>query len=200
MVFKSPEQEIRELRGWLRPDPRRRLLPAWGLGVVLILLGAFICAYFFHRDTRSPLPDEDGLILWLIMGLLSVLCGMLTMVLSALFVLQDNRSLGFREDGLVYRSIDGAEQCFLWVNIQNMTPDQPKSIDLLLQGGQHANLRLDWLDVDMHLLTDALQRAQQSFLLGTTYSLFDHLSDLEIPPCLPLHLTQEPSRSDLQDK
>ena len=76
----TEKRELKEAVAWLRPDPRQRLYPAWGLGVLLLIVGSTCCGIFFHQ----AIPDSA---LLLMVGLGSVLCGMLTMVVSALKVL-----------------------------------------------------------------------------------------------------------------
>lgn len=197
--FQAPEEELRELWGWLRPDPKRRLLPAWGLGVVFIILGSSICAIFFlGEDQQSEIgPNGKGPLL-LLVGLLSVFTGMMTMVISALRILSDERSIGFRSDGLTLFDISGQEQTVQWRDLVDIISYPDAKIELKLQDDQRVTVRVEWLGVDPYIFAQALRDEHKRYLFGVPTGLLEHLQLLGLKVTHRIHLASDdksPSRS-----
>lgn len=167
--------DLSEVIGWVRPDPRKRLIPAWALGVALVLIGASLCAVFFGGGYGSDISDS----LILTGGLLSVLLGMLTMVVSALHVLRDEQSLTFLTEGMSYHDIRGREHRVLWSEVSSIqVVDQ--SLILTQTSGDEVTLRLDWIPMDLKHLRASLLEVQRRSLMGIPQDISTALGELNI--------------------
>lgn len=95
---------------WFRPDPRIPLIPVWRISVLLLLLGAGLCGWFFVHIDEDPIH-------YLLLGLCSVSVGMLTMVRAALKVLADERCIGLFKEGLIVRDLYAQRVRLAWHEI-----------------------------------------------------------------------------------
>ena len=182
--FQAPD-ELDHIIGWLRPDPRRRLIPAWGLAVLLVLIGAGLCAVFFlSEETGGRVKVGEAAPILLFGGLLSILLGMLTMVVNAIKVLQDERSVAFLSDGLLYSDVRGEISEMLWRDVESVKVSEPSSLraalEVSLHSGRYVTLRLEWLNVDLELFKRLLLDEQRRYLMGVPHQVNHGLSKLKL--------------------
>ena len=177
---KELKEELRGVIGWLRPDPRRRLTPAWALGVALVLVGASVCAVFFWGYQRGDTPAaREGEPLLLIAGLLAVLSGMLTMVVSAFQVLRDERSLTFLESGLSYHDVRGKEYRLTWGDIDTIEMIE-RGLRIQRIDGPSITIRLDWIAADPAELRHALLEIRRRSLMGVPQDIAATITELNL--------------------
>lgn len=178
--FQAPE-ELEGIIGWLRPDPRQRLIPAWGLGVLLVLIGAGLCAVFFLSDETGGRVEVGSAGPWLLFGGLgSVLLGMLTMVINAIKVLQDERSLAFLVEGLEYTDVIGRSTELLWREVEEISIKEHArgALEVTLSDQRTVTMRLEWLKVELTSLRAALLAEQRRYLMGVPHQVPQTLDTL----------------------
>ena len=167
----KPERDLE----WYRPDPRRRLFRPWAYGVLLVCLGAFLCALFFAQ----VLPEPGAAIL-LFSGLGSILGGLLTFVLSALKILQDETCVALRVEGVLYREISGQIHQFPWAEIDDVTAAEDSALHLLISVEGRVRperLRVAGLRLNAQALAARILEVRRQILLG--------LDPKKIPPLTP---------------
>lgn len=175
------KKELKEAIAWLRPDPRKRLYPAWGLGVLLVIVGAGCCGLFFH------LAKPNSALL-LLVGLSSILLGMLTMVFSAFKVLSDNTCILWTKDALIYRDQDNRRTEITWSQISRFNFDEEQRyIEVLWSDTQRVKLHLNQMGVDPKHLCKVLKEEQRKSLMGIKLRTAQELRALQIPVSLSPH-------------
>ena len=172
------KRELKEAIAWLRPDPRKRLYPAWGLGVLLLIVGSGCCGIFFHQ----AIPDSA---LLLVVGLLSVLLGMLTMVFSAFKVLSDNTCLLWTQKSLIYRDQDNRRTEMLWSEITELIAmEEQQYIEVIWADSQHLKLHLNLMGVSPLKLSQILKEEQRKSLMGIKLRSAEELRAEKVPVSL----------------
>lgn len=163
--FDQPEREVE----WYRPDPRRRLFRPWLFAVCLVCTGALACALFFI----NALP-EPGAAFLLFCGLGAILGGMLTIVLSALKVLEDETCISLREEGLLYRDCSGEIQQFPWELLDEVSLDRDRRgfITLRIEGrAGYSRLQATSMQRSPEALVERIREVQRHLLLGLDLKL-----------------------------
>ena len=156
-------------------DPRKRLYPAWGLSVLLVLVGSGCSGLFFHQ----AIPDS---ILLLIIGLSCVLLGMLTMVLSALKVLSDDTSLLWTQTGVIYRDQDARRTELEWRDITHFQCEKHLHyIELTTAADYRLKLHLHSMRLDPEVLCSVLREEQRKALMGVKLRGPKELRLLKLP-------------------
>ena len=176
---------------WLRPDPRRQLIPVWLFGVCLLLVGSGLCALFFSSQGINPQNiSEDQNPLHLFLGLFCVLCGMLTMVVSALRVLSDERCLTLMDSGITYTNRAGLITHVDWTNVLQVK-HSPTSDSILEFDREDAGpflIHLENMSISPSLLRDLLEEERKRVLMEIPSQLSQRLVELKIPVGRPLPL------------
>ena len=171
----TEKRELKEAVAWLRPDPRQRLYPAWGLGVLLLIVGSTCCGIFFHQ----AIPDSA---LLLMVGLGSVLCGMLTMVVSALKVLSDETSLLWTKQALIYRDQSARRSEWLWSEIEEFRYEESQEyIELIRSNGDYLKVHIRSMRLDPKLLCQVLKEERRRALMGIELRDAYALRALDLP-------------------
>ncbi len=172
------KRELKEAIAWLRPDPRKRLYPAWALGVLLVVSGSGCCGIFFHQ----AIPDS---VLLLLIGLGAVLFGMLTMVISALKVLSDDTSILWTATALIYRDQDARRTEIAWEDILSLRCEPAlEYIELRFPTGE-LKLHLQCMQLDPQTLCEVLTAERRKALMGIKLSTPQELRAMKIPVSLP---------------
>ncbi len=146
---------------WFRPDPRRRLMPAWIIGSGLLGLGLVATTYGFSQLGRD---DHLGL-LGLVVGLSCVACGMLTFTVSALRVLADDTCLGLRVDGLLYRRGGEIARIIPWHAVGEATADDD-GLAVPVQGGDDLRIRAPFADIEHAEIAERIATTRRRALMG----------------------------------
>lgn len=168
------KRELKEAIAWLRPDPRRRLYPAWLLGVSLILAGSGCCGLFFHQ----AIPDSIALLL---IGLGAVLCGMLTMVFSALKVLSDSTCLLWTATSVIYRDQNARRTEMPWCEIKEISCEPTlEYIELIFAQGS-LKVHLDSMRVNPAQFCQVLIEERRRALMGIPLRDAHTLRAMKIP-------------------
>ncbi len=156
----TDQRELKEAIAWLRPDPRQRLYPAWGLGVLLLLVGSACCGIFFHQ----AIPDS---IFLLIIGLGAILAGMMTMVLSALKVLSDETCLLWTQQAFIYRDQNAKRSEWKWSEITNFRYQAGQDfIEVHHSHGDYLKVHTSSMRLEAQLLCQVLKEEQRRSLMG----------------------------------
>jgi hypothetical protein len=172
------KRELKEAIAWLRPDPRKRLYPAWALGVLLVISGSGCCGIFFHQ----AIPDS---VMLLLIGLGAILLGMLTMVISAIKVLSDDTSILWTETALIYRDQDARRTELTWNEILSIHCEPSLEYIELRSATGEFKLHLQFMQLDPETLCDVLKAEQRKSLMGIKLSTAVELRALNIPVSLP---------------
>ena len=181
------KRELKEAIAWLRPDPRQRLYPAWGLGVLLLIVGSTCCGIFFHQ----AMPDSA---LLLMVGLGSVLCGMLTMVISALKVLSDETCLLWTQQALIYRDQNARRSEWPWSDIEKIYyPESQEYIELTHINGEYLKVHVRSMRLDPQLLCRVLKEEQRRALMGLELRDAYALRALKLPVSIASNINKASS-------
>lgn len=146
---------------WFRPDPRRRLMPAWIVGSCLLGLGLASTTYGFSQLGRD---DHLGL-LGLVVGLSCVACGMLTFTVSALRVLADDTCLGLRVDGLLYRRGGEIARVIPWEALGQVTAEDA-GLRVRVDGDTPLLIRTPFADVEHGEIARRIMATRRRALMG----------------------------------
>ena len=176
---------------WLRPDPRRRLIPIWIFGVCLLLVGSSLCAFFFSAQGITPESTREAQYpLALFFGLLCILCGMLSMVVSAIRVLSDERCLTLMDSGIVYTNRMGQITQIDWKDViqikRSSTSESTLEFDRELDSP--FLVHLEHMSVSPDTLQTVLEEERKRILMDIPSQLSQRLIELKIPVGRPLPL------------
>lgn len=146
---------------WFRPDPRRRLMPAWIAGTALLAGGLAATTYGFSVLGR----DEHLGLLGLLVGLSCVACGMLTFTVSALRVLADDTCLGLRIDGLLYRRGNEVARVIPWDAVGEVHLDG-EALVVPIEGDTPLRITTPFADVGHDVIVDRIVVTRRRVLMG----------------------------------
>lgn len=146
---------------WFRPDPRRRLMPAWIVGSCLLALGLAATTYGF-----SQLGKDDHLgLLGLVLGLSCVASGMLTFTVSALRVLADDTCLGLRVDGLLFRRGGEIARVIPWEELGEVSADDD-GLRVPVDGQDGLLIRTPFADIEHAEIARRIMATRRRALMG----------------------------------
>lgn len=146
---------------WFRPDPKRRLLPAWIVGSCLLGLGLVATTYGFSHLGK----DEQLGLLGLVIGLSCVASGMLTFTVSALRVLADDTCLGLRIDGLLYRRGGEIARIIPWDALGQVTADEG-GLAVAIDGEAPLRIRTPFADIEHAEIAARIMTTRRRALMG----------------------------------
>ena len=176
---------------WLRPDPRQKLIPVWLFGVCLLLVGSSLCAFFFSAQGITPESTQEAQYpLALFLGLVCILCGMLSMVISAIRVLSDERCLTLMDSGIIYTNRIGQITQIEWKEVIQVR--QSTTSEAILEFDRELNapflVHLDNMRVSPYTLQVLLEEERKRVLMDIPSQLSQRLIELKIPVGRPLPL------------
>lgn len=174
------KEDPRQALVWLRPDPRSRLIPAWMLGVCLLIAGSLMCALFFTHTV----PALD--VYLLVLGLFSILCGMLTMVINALKVLQDETCLVILPIGILYKNFLGKEYQMTWQTIENITTTEIQNQIEIYYQEKYCYVSTQWMGIEAEHLCILLLSEQRRVLMGIPLESDRLFRDLKVNIARPI--------------
>jgi len=158
-VFAEHDKDIE----WFRPDPRRRLMPAWIGGSCLLGLGLVSTTYGFSQLGR----DEHLGLLGLVVGLSCVACGMLTFTVSALRALADDTCLGLRIDGLLYRRGGEVARVIPWDALGEVTAERDGlRVRVRVDGDEGLLIRTPFADIEHGEIARRIATTRRRALMG----------------------------------
>ena len=178
------QEDPRQALVWLRPDPRKRLFAPWLIGVSLLILGALLCALFFAQVFKQ------FELLFLLGGLLCILSGMLTMVIHALKVLQDEKCLALLPIGILYKKSCGYTHKIPWHTIDqiHLSADS-KQTQILYQthhGQESAQIDTRWMGIEDTMLCEVLKGEYRKVLMGIPLASAKVFHNLKINTARPI--------------
>ena len=172
------QKDPRQALLWLRPDPRKRLFFPWITGVSLLLLGMILCGFFFTQTFRQVE------LLFLLGGLLCILAGMLTMVIHALKVLQDERCLALLPIGILYKKSCGHTYKIPWHTIDKIHLSEGSGQTQIMyqthQEQECTDINTQWMEIEDAVLCQILQGEHRKVLMGIPLASTKVFQDLKI--------------------
>lgn len=154
---------------WFRPDPRRRLVPLWGKGSVVMIAGWVLTGYALLALNRPGAGEDPLLLTSLTVGLLLILVTMLRVVFRTVRILGDETCVGLRTDGLLHRSAEGEITIIPWRAIDEIAgDDQHHRLTIITELPELAELVVDTagLDLKAESLAQRLFEARRRALMG----------------------------------
>lgn len=154
---------------WFRPDLRRRLYRAWGVGGLFVVIGALATGGVFTHLGATFDPGVFGL---LGAGLAFTVLGMAIMIVASMRVLGDERCLVVRSDGVRFDVRDEPGRVVAWERIDSVSVDPDDGALCIAtdgaDGARDLRIPLRFDDIDNAALAERLMATRRKALMGIT--------------------------------